>query len=51
MLFYLAFVNTLDGNGLNGLKDLFTFSSFFNLFHSKLYLKNKEKTDLLVQML
>ena len=28
MLFSLAFVNTLDSNGLNELKDLFTFSNF-----------------------
>ena len=32
MLFSLAFINTLDSNGLNELKDLFTLSDFLTIF-------------------
>ena len=41
MLFSLAFINTLDSNGLNELKDLFTLSDFLTIFF-EIISKDKE---------
>ena len=49
MLFSLAFVNTLDSNGLNELKDLFTLSNFL-IISFEIMSKDKENY-FLVEML